>query len=259
MNKNPYNIITFLLSLAIFGAALIFYLKSPESNGKNDFQIVIHTETSTQNTETTVTSATITSIVSSVQTTGTFTAISSAEITETTVYRVTFPVNINTAGISELTALDGIGEVTASEIISYRENNGFFLNRQELLNVKGIGEAKLSAIWDNIFVENESFEVYEELSEEYTEYEEYTEIPETEPPAETEITAEFTSEPLVVNLNTATADELMTIPNITEEIAADILHLREEIQYFSHPYELLLVESLTQEQVAEIIKFVTVE
>ena len=51
----------------------------------------------------------------------------------------------------------------------------------------------------------------------------------------------------------------MKLPYIDEKIAGDILNLRDTIQYFSHPYELLMVESLTQEQVAEIINFVTVE
>lgn len=63
----------------------------------------------------------------------------------------------------------------------------------------------------------------------------------------------------MINLNTAGKDDLMKLPYVDEDIADDIIELRETIQYFSHPYELLMVESLTQQQVAEIIKFVTVQ
>ncbi len=49
------------------------------------------------------------------------------------------PVDINTASIKELTALPGIGDVTAGRIIEYRKQIGRFNDINELLNVKGIG------------------------------------------------------------------------------------------------------------------------
>ncbi len=59
-------------------------------------------------------------------------------------------ININTAGIAELTALDGIGEATAKKIIAYREEHGKFQKSEELLQVNGIGNAKYEAIKDCI-------------------------------------------------------------------------------------------------------------
>lgn len=50
-------------------------------------------------------------------------------------------VNINTASIDELKSLPGIGEVKAKSIINYRESNNGFNSIDELLNVKGIGDA----------------------------------------------------------------------------------------------------------------------
>ena len=61
-------------------------------------------------------------------------------------------VDINTATVKELTALDGIGEGLAGRIVKYREEHGAFLSVDELLNVSGIGESKLKAIRDKVCV-----------------------------------------------------------------------------------------------------------
>ena len=60
------------------------------------------------------------------------------------------PININTATVEELTELDGIGEELAGRIVEYREQNGSFLNTDELLNVEGIGNKTLEDIRENI-------------------------------------------------------------------------------------------------------------
>ena len=56
------------------------------------------------------------------------------------------PIDINAAGIEELDQLPGIGEVLAGRIIAYREANGPFESTEELLEVSGIGEAKLAEL-----------------------------------------------------------------------------------------------------------------
>lgn len=55
-------------------------------------------------------------------------------------------VNINTATIEELVTINGIGEVTASNIIEYRDTYGGFISIDELVNVNGIGEKLLKKI-----------------------------------------------------------------------------------------------------------------
>lgn len=52
-------------------------------------------------------------------------------------------VNVNTAPLEELETLTGIGPALAQSIIDYRTEHGPFTSEEELLNVKGIGEAKL--------------------------------------------------------------------------------------------------------------------
>lgn len=53
-------------------------------------------------------------------------------------------VLVNRASAKEFEALDGIGPVLASRIVSYRKANGPFATIEDLLNVPGIGAGTLS-------------------------------------------------------------------------------------------------------------------
>ncbi len=55
-------------------------------------------------------------------------------------------ININRATASELTALPGIGEVRAGQIVDYREANGFFTDPAQIMDVSGIGETTFNNI-----------------------------------------------------------------------------------------------------------------
>lgn len=59
-------------------------------------------------------------------------------------------ININEATKDELTSLTGIGESKALAIISYREENGPFLQIEDIKNVTGIGDSIYEKIKDNI-------------------------------------------------------------------------------------------------------------
>jgi competence protein ComEA len=60
----------------------------------------------------------------------------------------TAPVDINTASAAQLEELPGVGPTTAAAIIDHREQNGPFASVDDLLDVRGIGEAKLDALRD---------------------------------------------------------------------------------------------------------------
>jgi len=59
-------------------------------------------------------------------------------------------VSLNNATAEELTELKGVGEVTAQAIVAYREEHGGFKDVEELLEVSGIGPAKLAQLKDQV-------------------------------------------------------------------------------------------------------------
>ena len=62
-------------------------------------------------------------------------------------------VNINTAGVSELDGLPGIGPVLAQRIVDWRTENGPFRSAEDLLNVEGIGRSTLENLQGCIIME----------------------------------------------------------------------------------------------------------
>jgi competence protein ComEA len=90
-------------------------------------------------------------------------SISVAAVTDAKTPSVTLPdiqaevslhkVNLNTADAETLQReLSGVGAVKAQAIISYREQHGNFASTDELLEVKGIGEALFEKNRDKISV-----------------------------------------------------------------------------------------------------------
>ena len=61
-------------------------------------------------------------------------------------------INLNSATSDQLDTLPGVGPSTAKAIISYRTRKGPFGKVEDLLNVPGIGPAKVGAIRDQVTV-----------------------------------------------------------------------------------------------------------
>ena len=62
------------------------------------------------------------------------------------------PVDLNAATLEQLDGLPGVGPATAQAILDYRAEHGRFSQVQELLEVRGIGEAKLAALRSKVRV-----------------------------------------------------------------------------------------------------------
>jgi competence protein ComEA len=56
------------------------------------------------------------------------------------------PININTAGVTELMQLPKVGAKTAERIVNFRKQHGSFKRIEEIMNVKGIGEKSFSKL-----------------------------------------------------------------------------------------------------------------
>ena len=63
-------------------------------------------------------------------------------------------ININTAMISELQSVKGIGPKTAAAIVAYRDKHGTFNSVDDLEEVKGIGEKSLMKFKGELTVGN---------------------------------------------------------------------------------------------------------
>jgi len=55
-------------------------------------------------------------------------------------------LDLNTATVKELEALPGIGPALAEKLLSWREENGPFTCREDILSINGIGEATYETI-----------------------------------------------------------------------------------------------------------------
>ncbi len=79
-------------------------------------------------------------------------SVSTSSTTESTTLQSSEKININTAGLAQLTTLTGIGDVKGQAIIDYRTEHGPFTSVDELTNVSGIGDKTLAKIRDQITV-----------------------------------------------------------------------------------------------------------
>ncbi len=145
---------------------------------------------------------------------------------------VEFPLNLNAASFEELIQLPGIGEITAENIIAYREANGGFRNREELLEVNGIGKIRYQQIYDLVYLDVEYYDSTEETNPPETDYEN---------------TQKTDWIPVIVNVNTASAEEFAYLPGVDMELASKIIALRDEIGGYKNILELLYVEGMTVE------------
>lgn len=61
-------------------------------------------------------------------------------------------VDINKASVQELETLSGIGAAKAEAIVQYREEHGNFKKKEDLVQVKGVGDKIVEKISDDIEV-----------------------------------------------------------------------------------------------------------
>ena len=62
-------------------------------------------------------------------------------------------IQLNQATVEELQALPGVGPALSERIVTYRNEHGPFKTIDQLIEVKGVGQAKLAKIKDRVTVD----------------------------------------------------------------------------------------------------------
>jgi competence protein ComEA len=152
-------------------------------------------------------------------------------------------VNINTASLAELDTLPGIGPAKAQAIVDHRTSKGAFENIVQIMDVSGIGPA--------------TFENIRGLIETSAGGEAPTTVPPSpEPEAENAVSAP--REPVggppttQINVNTATADQLQTLPGIGPSKAQAIVDDRTQNGPFPTCADLTRVSGIGPASVANM-------
>ncbi|HBT38905.1 MAG: Competence protein ComEA helix-hairpin-helix repeat protein [Thermotoga sp. 50_1627] len=135
---------------------------------------------------------------------------------------VELPIDVNTASEEDLIHLPGIGETKARWIVEYREKNGPFKSLADLERVPGIGKktVEMLAPYVNLTV------------------------------------ADVVTAQGKINVNTASLEELMSLPGIGEVKASEIIKVRQQTR-FSKPEDLLMVPGIGPKTLEKIKDFIT--
>lgn len=129
---------------------------------------------------------------------------------------IKFPVDINKAEITALEALPGIGRKKAEEIILFRKTNGPFEKPEDIMKVSGIGKSTFDKIKDKIIVGESSG---------------------------TSKTKENHKEKMI-DINTASLEDLMGLPYIGKVKAENILEYRAKHGPFQNVEDILKVPGI---------------
>ena len=186
-----------------------------------------------------------------------------------------FPMDINFATYEALLCVPNIGEKTAQNILDFIHEKGVISDMDMLLEINGIGEAKLNDLKRYFYVsdiftvktttttttitESKTTSKSTTTPKQTTAVSKTTMPKETKPPKTTTVTT-TTPTPVrtKVNINTASADELMACLLIDRTQANEIVSLRDEIGGYSNILEILYCESISDSLYSEIDEYLEI-
>ena len=186
-----------------------------------------------------------------------------------------FPMDINYATYEALICVPNIGEKTAQNILDFIHEKGVISDMDMLLEINGIGEAKLNDLKRYFYVsdvftvktttttstatESKTTSKATTTPKQTTAVSKTTTPKETNPPKTTTVTTTTPARVRTkVNINTASADELMACLLIDSTQAEEIVSLRDEIGGYSNILEILYCESISDSLYTEIDEYLEI-
>ncbi len=175
-------------------------------------------------------------------------------------YYPDFPLDLNKASAEDLMYIKGIGKATANKIVEYARTVGFH-SVEDLLNISGIGSSKLAMIAPYVYVDP-AFTTYDSGSDSLFTTSEgdgnITISSVTDNNTENSEIYSSSNEIYRVNINTCGKADLMQLPGIDEELAENILALRNELGYFIKIEELSFADKMTNDKLSAIWNYIYV-
>ena len=156
-------------------------------------------------------------------------------------------INLNFANRAELMLLPGIGEQGAERIIKTRAEKGLFKNIEELRGVSGIGPIKLASLRDWVYISSESASATMESQPLQVEP---SKRPGAKPKKGTNLSGP-------IDVNKASADQLMLIPGIGPKISQRIIDQRDQ-KPFQKIADLRRVPGIGAKTLEKIKPYVTI-
>ncbi len=147
-------------------------------------------------------------------------------------------VNINSSSLEDLSRLRGVGPSTAIRMLEYRLEKGPFLRVEEMDNVKGIGPKTIEKFGDQAYAgdpEPLSYEMIQKLKQT------------TESKKNEAKISKIVGEPCGpgrININTAGAEELISLPRIGAKTAERIIADRDANGPFKDVNDLTRVKGI---------------
>lgn len=167
--------------------------------------------------------------------------------------KTNFPIDINLVTKGQLTEINGIGDVLADKIITYRTQKGTIHDIMELTQVEGIGKELCEELKNYLFV----------AEGDYIEFTVSTKQTTAAPVTSTAVTSKSTAKTtkaaeFPIDINQVTYDELLQINGVGEHTANSILQLRNEKGRITDLEQLLEIEGIGKNKLKALAAYLYV-
>ncbi|MBQ7220406.1 MAG: helix-hairpin-helix domain-containing protein [Synergistaceae bacterium] len=139
-------------------------------------------------------------------------------------------VDVNRADLQELQRINGVGPAIAQRIIDYRQTHGAFTKIEDLLKVKGIGQARLNQMRPQITISGGSS------------YTSGTSSRQSQPNTSSSL----------IDINHADSQELQRINGVGQATAQRIIEYRNSHGSFTRPEDLLNIKGIGASKLKQI-------